>query len=57
MASGSSRFRDSLGSGQTDYMWMKSPEGNFKEGLERNMKMESEHSIKGEDAKWRLGLS
>jgi hypothetical protein len=36
---------------------MESLEGNFKEGLERNTKMESEHYVKGEDAKWRLGLS
>lgn len=38
-------------------MRMESLEGNFKEGLERNMKMESEHHMKEGDAKWRLGLS
>lgn len=36
---------------------MESLEGNFEERLERNMKMKSEHSMKGEDVKWRLSLS
>lgn len=38
----------------TEGPYMMEPlEGNVKEGPERNMKMESEHSVKGEDAKWR----